>query len=97
MSEFLYSLSIHFLRLAFVLASTFSAKARQFVSGRWQIFSKLKAAFEKKDSAKLVWVHCASLGEFEQGRPIIELLKEKLPKVKILLTSKTMVLYSATY
>jgi 3-deoxy-D-manno-octulosonic-acid transferase len=86
MSEFLYTLSIHFLRLAFVLASPFSLKARQFVSGRWRIFSKLKSALANDEQRQLVWVHCASLGEFEQGRPIIELLKEKIPGVKILLT-----------
>jgi 3-deoxy-D-manno-octulosonic-acid transferase len=64
----------------------FSSKARQFVSGRWQIFSKLKSAFEERGAEQVVWVHCASLGEFEQGRPIIELLREKIPGVKILLT-----------
>jgi 3-deoxy-D-manno-octulosonic-acid transferase len=69
-----------------VFATPFSAKARQFVSGRWQIFSKLKSTFSKNESSPLVWVHCASLGEFEQGRPIIELLKEKIPNVRILLT-----------
>lgn len=86
MAKFLYTVSIHLLRILFILASPFSLKARQFVIGRWQLFSKLKLAFAKKDSAQLVWVHCASLGEFEQGRPIIESLKEKIPSVKILLT-----------
>ncbi len=86
MSKLLYTLSIHFLRLAFVLASPFSTKARQFVSGRWQIFKKLKSTFSKNESTQLVWVHCASLGEFEQGRPIIELLKERVPRIRILLT-----------
>ncbi|HTH56966.1 MAG TPA: glycosyltransferase N-terminal domain-containing protein [Cyclobacteriaceae bacterium] len=86
MSEFLYTLSIHFLRFAFILASPFSAKARQFVEGRKSIFSKLKTAFAKQEHGPLVWVHCASLGEFEQGRPIIESLKEKVADVRILLT-----------
>lgn len=54
--------------------------------GRWKIFSKLKSAFAKVEATQLVWVHCASLGEFEQGRPIIESLKEKTPGIKILLT-----------
>ena len=58
----------------------------QFVAGRKNIFQKLAATFSKRDSSKLVWVHCASLGEFEQGRPLIESLKARLPQVKILLT-----------
>jgi len=86
MSKILYNFSIGFLRIAFVLAAPFFAKARLFVEGRKQILSKLKSAFSKADNSPLVWVHCASLGEFEQGRPIIEALKERNPKVKILLT-----------
>src|SRR5258707_4339560 len=86
MSEYLYSFSIHLLRLLFIIAFPFSAKARQFVLGRWKIFPRLKSSFLKNESTQLVWVHCASLGEFEQGRPIIESLKEKIPNVKILLT-----------
>ncbi len=74
------------LRLIFLLASLFNKKARQFVTGRQGYFSQLTAAFQKRGDNKLVWVHCASLGEFEQGRPLIELFKEKLPHVKILLT-----------
>jgi len=58
----------------------------QFVAGRQNIFHKLAATFSKRDSSKLVWIHCASLGEFEQGRPLIESLKARLPQVKILLT-----------
>ncbi len=85
MQKFIYTLSIYFLRLGFIVAAPFSAKARQFVTGRKNIFARLKAAFSK-DASPLVWVHCASLGEFEQGRPIIEMLKAKLPNIKILLT-----------
>ncbi len=86
MSEYLYSLAINLLRLLFIIAFPFSAKARQFISGRLQIFSKLESAFINANATQLVWVHCASLGEFEQGRPIIESLKEKIQNVKILLT-----------
>jgi len=86
MSEVLYTVSINILRLLFVLAVPFSTKARQFVLGRKQIFQRLKLAFEKKENGPLVWIHCASLGEFEQGRHIIELLKERVSGIRILLT-----------
>ncbi|MBS1507921.1 MAG: 3-deoxy-D-manno-octulosonic acid transferase [Bacteroidetes bacterium] len=85
MQKFLYTFSIHSLRFAFLLASLFNSKARLFVAGRRNYFSKLKSAFAG-NKTKLVWVHCASLGEFEQGRPIIESLKTKFPDVRILLT-----------
>ncbi len=52
--------------------------------GRRQIFDKLQAAIPSH--AKIIWMHCASVGEFEQGRPIIERLKTLYPEYKILLT-----------
>ncbi len=42
--------------------------------------------FAHKGQNKLIWVHCASLGEFEQGRPLIESLKGQFPQAKVLLT-----------
>jgi 3-deoxy-D-manno-octulosonic-acid transferase len=82
----LYTLSIHLLRLLFLLASLFNQKAKQFVAGRKNIFQKLASAFSQRGATKLVWVHCASLGEFEQGRPLIESLKSLFPDSRILLT-----------
>ena len=66
------------------LASPFNKKIRQWVRGRkgWRRILKDKV----KPGDKIIWVHCASLGEFEQGRPIIEKLKERTPEYKILLT-----------
>jgi 3-deoxy-D-manno-octulosonic-acid transferase len=86
MQTFLYTLSIHVLRLAFLLAFPFNSKARQFVTGRKNYFERLRAFPAFASGRKLVWVHCASLGEFEQGRPIIESLKKKIPNINILLT-----------
>ena len=84
----LYNLAITCYTFAIRLAAFFRPKARKWVAGRKGLFSKLQKDFaeERTESAKLVWVHCASLGEFEQGRPIIELLKEKNPSIRILLT-----------
>jgi 3-deoxy-D-manno-octulosonic-acid transferase len=85
MSQLLYTTSIYLLAGIYQIASLFNPKAKQFVSGRRQIFLKLAQVFTNK-SERWVWVHCASLGEFEQGRPVIEVLKKQLVDVKILLT-----------
>jgi len=54
------------------------------VTGRKNIFEKLETAFTGNN--KVVWVHCASLGEFEQGRPLLEKLRSYYPGYKLLLT-----------
>ncbi len=66
------------------IAALFNPKLRLFVQGRSAVFSDIKAAFSTED--KVVWFHCASLGEFEQGRPIMEQIKKDRPDLKILLT-----------
>jgi 3-deoxy-D-manno-octulosonic-acid transferase len=81
----LYNTGLFFLRLGFRFASIFHSKANAFVKGRKAIIEKIQLAF-KNNTAPVVWVHCASLGEFEQGRPVIELLKKEYPTLKILLT-----------
>jgi 3-deoxy-D-manno-octulosonic-acid transferase len=62
----------------------FQKKIRIFVDGRKEVFSLLKAEIKSDD--KIIWFHAASLGEFEQGRPVIEKLKVLYPNYKILLT-----------
>lgn len=80
-----YSLGIRLLAVLYRLAAPFNLKAKQFVSGRKNLFEKISARFTG-NSYKIIWVHCASLGEFEQGRPIIELIKKQRTDIKILLT-----------
>ena len=74
---FLYSLTVRFV-------SVFNEKAQLFVRGRknWKV--NLQNQIEK--DAKYIWFHCASLGEFEQGRPVIEEIKKQFPELKIVLT-----------
>ena len=80
----LYNLAIYFYLLGVVIASFFSKKVRKMWRGERQAFDVLK---EKVDpEARYIWFHVASLGEFEQGRPIIEELREKHPEYRILLT-----------
>ncbi len=74
---FLYSTAIH-------IASLFNNKAKQWVDGRKDVFSQLNN--EQLSDKQIIWVHCASLGEFEQGRPIIEKLRTTYPNYSIFLT-----------
>jgi len=80
----LYTISIQLFVIAIRIAALFNAKAKLWIKGRKSIFQKLAEA--TKDHQDIVWFHCASLGEFEQGKPIIEGYKIKHPTHKILLT-----------
>ena len=62
----------------------FNAKIRLFVTGRQQVFQILETQIDLND--KVIWLHAASLGEYEQGLPILEQLKKEFPAFKILLT-----------
>lgn len=55
------------------------------MNGRKNILDRLRAELQSQDS-KIIWFHCSSLGEFEQGRPVIEKLKSQNPGLKFLLT-----------
>jgi 3-deoxy-D-manno-octulosonic-acid transferase len=81
---FLYQVGIFFYSIFIQIISVFNDKARLFVNGRKNWAESLSQKIDGK--AKYVWVHCASLGEFEQGRPVIEELKQQFPEYKIVLT-----------
>ncbi len=81
---FLYSTGIQLYYLLVWTASVFNKKARCWIKGRKQVFQKMES--EIFDNQNIIWIHAASLGEFEQGRPIIEKIKENYPSYKILLT-----------
>lgn len=66
------------------VASLFHPKAKKWIAGRRRIFERLQAAIP--DQSKIIWMHCASLGEFEQGRPLLEALRIQYPGHRILLT-----------
>ncbi|MFT3901775.1 MAG: glycosyltransferase N-terminal domain-containing protein [Niabella sp.] len=82
---FFYNLFIRLYRAGIWIAAMFNAKARQWGEGRRAIFDRLSASFEGND-APVLWMHCASLGEFEQGRPVLESFRKERPGYKILLT-----------
>lgn len=86
--RFFYTLSVALYHFGIIVSSLFSRKAKQWLAGRKDLFRDLekKIPVLKTRDSSLIWVHCASLGEFEQGRPVIEKLKAQDPGVKILLT-----------
>lgn len=81
----LYKLAIGAYALGIRVAALFKPKARLFIDGRIGLLDKIKSQLSKEQKTR-IWVHCASLGEFEQGRPVIEALKEKYPQYAIVLT-----------
>lgn len=85
MEVFLYQLAIKSYHFLIYLFSFFNAKARLFVNGREKTFSILQEKL-KNNSSPVAWFHCASLGEFEQGRPMIEGFKKEFPHYQVLLT-----------
>ena len=80
----LYNLSIIFYSMLIRLASPFNQKASQIREGRKRVFTELINKI--RHDRPIAWVHCASLGEFEQGRPLIEAIKKQHPNYQILLT-----------
>ncbi len=79
-----YSIGIYLYYLSIRLVAVFNGKARQWVEGRRGQFEKLERSIDK--SAPLLWFHCASLGEFEQGRPVLEAIRKNYPDHKLLLS-----------
>lgn len=67
------------------IASLWNKKAKLWVNGRKDFFKKLKNSYIRTNG-KTVWMHCASLGEFEQGRPLLKKIKEVCPDVSIVIT-----------
>ena len=83
--NFGYQIAVSLLGLAMRLATPFNKKARHWVQGRRNLLKNLERDLAK-NKAPLYWMHCASVGEFEQGRPVIQALKKARPEVKVLLT-----------
>ena len=75
MSVFFYNIFLLLLKAGIRIASLFDGKAKKWVQGRRNIFENLEKSLPQNE--KIVWIHCASLGEFEQGRPLMERLREQ--------------------
>lgn len=80
----MYNIAIYLYAFCAHVAAFFSKKIRSMIDGQKQTNSILKANIRPEDC--VVWFHAASLGEFEQGRPLMERLRKQHPEYKILLT-----------
>ncbi|TYR37891.1 3-deoxy-D-manno-octulosonic acid transferase [Sphingobacterium phlebotomi] len=80
----LYDIGIGLYTILLRLISPFHRKARLWVEGRKELFGSIKQTIEK--DVKPIWFHFASLGEFEQGRSVMEAIKKKYPNEKIIIT-----------
>ena len=80
----LYNIATYIMSFFLWLSQGFSKKMKLFIQGRQETFSVLKEKIKPTD--KTVWFHCASLGEFEQGFPIMEALKKQFPNYKIVVS-----------
>ncbi|QKJ62546.1 3-deoxy-D-manno-octulosonic acid transferase [Flavobacterium sp. M31R6] len=82
--HFLYNLAILSTQFLLKIIAFFSPKMKLFVDGRKDVFTILEQKISAKDQT--IWFHAASLGEYEQGLPVIEKIKEKYPTHKIVIT-----------
>ena len=80
----IYNIVIYFVLLGIAIASLFNEKVRKMWRGEREAFKILKQKVDP--NAKYIWFHAASLGEFEQGRPLMEQIRKEYPQYKILLT-----------
>jgi 3-deoxy-D-manno-octulosonic-acid transferase len=80
----LYNIFLLLYRAGISIASLINPKAKLWIRGRKNIFEKISSAV--LPNHPLIWMHCASLGEFEQGRPLLEKIKKEYPAYKILIT-----------
>ena len=85
MTIIFYNIFLLFFRAGIRIASLWNNKANQWLAGRKNIFEILNSELSTNKS-KLIWIHCSSLGEFEQGRPVIESFKTNFPNSKLLIT-----------
>ena len=79
-----YNIVIYFVLWGIAIASLFNEKVRKMWRGEREAFKILKQKVDP--NAKYIWFHAASLGEFEQGRPLMERIRKEYPQYKILLT-----------
>jgi 3-deoxy-D-manno-octulosonic-acid transferase len=79
-----YNLIVYLASQILKIVALFSPKMKLFVNGRKTVYSTLKSKIKSDD--KTIWFHAASLGEYEQGLPVIEKIKDKFPSHKIIVT-----------
>jgi 3-deoxy-D-manno-octulosonic-acid transferase len=87
LSIFFYHVFLWFYRLGIRLVAPWNVKAQAWLDGRKGLFDRMESALGGADGAgEVLWMHCSSLGEFEQGRPVIEELRRRKPELRVVLT-----------
>ncbi len=84
-SIFFYNVAMLLYYAAIKVAAVFSPKAKDWINGRKAVTTQLQS-FSTPVNANRIWIHCSSLGEFEQARPLIEKIKQSKPSAFIFLT-----------
>ena len=89
MGKLFYNIFLSLYSIGIRIASLWNPKASKWVNGRKDIFATINSKLippRAGENSKLIWMHCASLGEFEQGRPLLEQLRITDPSLKIVLS-----------
>ena len=82
--SFVYNIMMRLYGISIGIVSLWNPKAKLWIKGRKKWEDKLKSALNGKENVH--WFHCASLGEFEQARPLIEKIKANYPEFPILVS-----------
>ena len=80
----LYNLAIWLFDIVVHIMAPFSPKLRKMIRGHWVVYDLIRQ--QKEKDARYIWFHAASLGEFEQGRPLMEKIRQQHPSYRIILT-----------
>jgi 3-deoxy-D-manno-octulosonic-acid transferase len=88
LSIIFYHVFLWFYKVGIRLVAPWNRKAKEWLDGRKGIFERMRADLGTGSAGKypVIWMHCSSLGEFEQGRPVIEALRREAPMARIVLT-----------
>ncbi|MEO6843806.1 MAG: glycosyltransferase N-terminal domain-containing protein, partial [Ginsengibacter sp.] len=81
-----YHLFLFLYKIGIYLVSFWNPKAKLWIIGRRNVFKKVKESLQSKGNGKTIWVHCASLGEFEQVRPVLQMIKKENSDACIVIT-----------
>ena len=81
-----YHLFLIVYKAGIYFVSFWNKKAKLWITGRRSVFEKLQETLPNAKDKKTIWMHCASLGEFEQGRPVLQKIKEENPQAIIVIT-----------
>ena len=82
--QWIYGILIRLYYFSILVVSPFHSKAKAWLIGRKNLHERLRKALHGQKN--IIWIHCSSLGEFEQGRPVMEEYRRQNPNQKILLT-----------